>query len=172
VKPLTNLLKKGTTFLWTDECTTALNHLKHIITLEPVLIPPDQECQFILKVNASQFTTGAILYQADKKMIDCKGNWILCPCRYHSQMFLATEQCYPIYDCKFLAVIHGLKHWDYLLKFAQHPVLVITDHANLTYYHHPYKIGQQVAGYIAEYKQYDTQLAYHPGVSNRADTLS
>jgi Integrase zinc binding domain/RNase H-like domain found in reverse transcriptase/Chromo (CHRromatin Organisation MOdifier) domain len=107
----------------------------------------------------------------DKKMTDRKGNPILRPCGYHSQTFSATEQCYPIYDREFLAVIRGLKHWDYLLKCAKHPVLVITDHANLTYYHHPHKIGQRVAGYIAEYEQYDIQLAYRPGASNRADAL-
>jgi hypothetical protein len=105
-------------------------------------------------------------------MTDCKGNPILRPCGYHSQTFSATEQRYPIYDRKFLAVIRGLKHWDYLLKCAKHPILVITDHANLTYYCHPHKIKQRMAGYIAEYEQYNIQLAYRPGASNRADTLS
>jgi hypothetical protein len=171
-RPLTNLLKKGVSFLWTDECTQALERLKGIVTSEPVLVPPDQERQFILEVDASQFATGAILYQADKKMTDRKGNPILRPCGYHSQTFSATEHRYPIYDREFLAVIRGLKHWDYLLKCAKHPVLVITDHANLTYYRHPHKIGQRVAGYIAEYEQYDIQLAYRPGASNRADALS
>jgi hypothetical protein len=42
-RPLTNLLKKGVTFLWTDKCTQVLEHLKGIVTSEPVLIPPDQE---------------------------------------------------------------------------------------------------------------------------------
>jgi RNase H-like domain found in reverse transcriptase/Integrase zinc binding domain len=140
--------------------------------LEPVLVPPDQERQFILEVDASQFATRAILYQADKKMTDRKGNPILRPCGYHSQTFSTTEQRYPIYDREFLAVIRGLKHWDYLLKCAKHPVLVITDHTNLTYYRHPHKIGQRVVGYIAEYEQYDIQLAYRPGASNRADALS
>jgi Integrase zinc binding domain len=50
-------------------------------------------------------------------------------------------------------------------------VLVITDHANLTYYRHPHKIRQWVVGYITEYEQYDIQLAYRPGTSNRADAL-
>jgi RNase H-like domain found in reverse transcriptase len=137
-----------------------------------VLIPPDQDQQFILEVDTSQFMTGAILYQVDKKMTDHKGNLILRPCGYHSQTFSAMEQHYPIYDREFLAVIRGLKHWDYLLKCAKHPVLVIMDHANLTYYRHPHKIGQCVVGYIAEYEQYDIQLAYQPGASNRADALS
>ena len=105
-------------------------------------------------------------------MTDYKGKPILCPCGYYSQKFSATEQWYPIYDWEFLTVIHGLKHWDYLLKCAKHPVLIITDHANLMYYRHPHKIGQRVARYIGKYKQYDIQLTYRPGASNWADALS
>jgi len=141
-KPLTNLLKKTSPFLWTQECTTALTTLRDIVTSEPVLVSPDQNEQFILEVDASQYATGVILYQADKTMKDRKGKPILCPYGYHSQTFSATEQWYPIYDQEFLAVIRSLKHWDYLLKCAKHPILVITDHANLTYYRHPHKIGQ------------------------------
>jgi len=91
-KPLTNLLKKTSPFLWTEECTTALTTLRDIVTSEPVLIPPDQDWQFILEVDASQYAIGAILYQADKTMTDHKGKPILWPCGYHSQTFSATEQ--------------------------------------------------------------------------------
>ena len=105
-------------------------------------------------------------------MTDRKGKPILHPCGYHSQTFSATEQWCPIYDREFLAVICSLKHWDYLLKCAKHPVLIITDHANLTYYRHPHKIRQWVAGYIGKYEQYDIQLTYCPGASNQADALS
>jgi len=52
-KPLTNLLKKSMTFDWTPACTMALVALCDIITSEPVLVPPDQERQFILEVDAS-----------------------------------------------------------------------------------------------------------------------
>jgi len=84
VKPLMNLLKKTTNFDWTLACTTALVTLCDIITSEPVLVPPDQDWQFILEVDASQYATGAILYQADKTMTDHKGKPILWPCGYHS----------------------------------------------------------------------------------------
>jgi len=76
-KPLMNLLKKTTTFDWTPACTTALITLQDIITSEPVLVPPDQDCQFILEIDTSQYATGAILYQADKNMTDWKGKPIL-----------------------------------------------------------------------------------------------
>jgi Integrase zinc binding domain len=65
-----------------------------------------------------------------------------------------------------------LKHWDHLLKGAAHPILVITDHANLQFHQHAHKIGPRIAGYIAEHEQYDVQLVYKPGASNRADALS
>jgi len=105
-------------------------------------------------------------------MTDQRGKPILRPCGYHSQTFSATEQWYPIYDREFLAIIRGLKHWDYLLKGAIHPVLVITDHTNLQFHRHAHKIGPCIAGYIAEREQYDIQLIYKPGASNRADALS
>jgi Reverse transcriptase (RNA-dependent DNA polymerase)/RNase H-like domain found in reverse transcriptase len=76
-KPLTNLLKKDIPFDWTDKCTTAVKELKWIVTSEPVPVPPDSTRQFVLKVDASQYATGAILYQADLKLKDKKGNPIL-----------------------------------------------------------------------------------------------
>jgi RNase H-like domain found in reverse transcriptase len=114
-KPITDLLKKGIVFLWTEECRNALQKLKDIVTLEPVLVPPRQGDQFILEVDASQYTTGAILYQADLELKDRKGNPLLRPCGYHAQTFSATEQRYPIYDREYLAIMQGLIHWDYLL---------------------------------------------------------
>jgi hypothetical protein len=134
-KPITDLLKKGAEFLWTDKCRKALQRLKDIVTSEPVLVPPRQNKQFILEVDASQYTTGAILYQADPKLKDQKGNPLLRPCGYHAQTFSAAEQRYPIYDREFLAIMRGLIHWDYLLQAPRPaPTIVITDHANLQYY--------------------------------------
>src|SRR5712672_3395844 len=53
-----------------------------------------------------------------------------------------------------------------------HPVMVITDHANLQYYREPQKISPRVNGYIVELADYNIQLVYKPGASNKADELS
>ena len=85
------------------------------------------------------------------------------------------EQNYPIYDCKYLAMMRGLEHWDYLLhgpKDEDKLTIVITDHANLQYYHHPHKIGPRVVGYIGKWEEYPIKLMYKPGKTNRADALS
>jgi hypothetical protein len=61
--PLTNLLKKDAIFDWTPECCQALDTLIEIVTSSPVLVAPDQDCQYELEVDASQFSIGAILWQ-------------------------------------------------------------------------------------------------------------
>ncbi len=64
-RPLTNLLKKDTIFEWTPDCRQALDTLIDIVTSSPVLVAPDQDCQYELEVDASQFSIGAILWQRD-----------------------------------------------------------------------------------------------------------
>jgi RNase H-like domain found in reverse transcriptase/Reverse transcriptase (RNA-dependent DNA polymerase) len=166
-KPLTDLLKKETPFEWTSKCTAAVKELKQIVTSEPVLVPPDSTRQFILEVNTSQYATGAILYQADLKLKDKKGNPVLRPCRYHAKTFLGTEQNYPIYDQEYMAIMRGLEHWDHLLRGPKdHKTIVITDHANLQYYRHPHKIGSHISRYIAKREEYPITLMYKPGITN------
>jgi len=58
-----NLLKKDTPFKWTLECCQALDTLIDIITSSLVLVAPDQDHQFKLEVDASQFAIRAILWQ-------------------------------------------------------------------------------------------------------------
>jgi RNase H-like domain found in reverse transcriptase/Reverse transcriptase (RNA-dependent DNA polymerase) len=67
VRPLTQLLKKDKKFEWTTECTTALNKLIKIVTSNPVLHRLNYDLPFTLEVDASQYATGAILYQPNDK---------------------------------------------------------------------------------------------------------
>src|SRR5712672_3410425 len=58
------------------------------------------------------------------------------------------------------------------MRNTTHPVMVITDHANLQYYREPQKIGPRVNGYIVELADFNIQLVYKPGNTNKADELS
>ncbi len=83
--PLTNLLKKGTEFLWMDTHTQAVKRLIDIMLNDPILYHPDPLKQFTLEVDASAFATGAILYQEHegtrrKRLVG-----------YHSQTFNPAE---------------------------------------------------------------------------------
>ena len=120
-------------------------------------------------MDASQFATGAILYQADKERKDARGNPLLRPLGFNSQTFNKTEQNYPIYDRELLGMMRGLRTWRHLLRNTTHPVLVITNHANLQYYREPQKLGPRVNGYLAELAEYHIQLVYKPGAAQRVD---
>jgi len=114
-KPLTDLLQKGREFAWSEQCEKAVRRLIGLVTSEPVIIPPDTDQQFILYIDASQFATGAILYQADKEQKDARGNPLLRPLGFNSQTFNKTEQNYPIYNRELLGMMRGLRTWRHLL---------------------------------------------------------
>ena len=95
------------------------------VTTQPVLVHPDPEKPFELEVDASDYATGAILFQRINKG---KAR----PIGYHSKTFSDTEQRYDIYDKELTAIDRGLENWRHLLLGS--PVTVHTDHSNLTYY--------------------------------------
>ena len=103
-QPLNNLLKKNTSFNWTQECEDAFLELKKRFTEEPVLMMPDQNRQFIVEADASKYASGAVLQQEDK---DGKVH----PCAFISKIFSPTEQKYMIYDRELLAILQALWEW-------------------------------------------------------------
>lgn len=63
--PITALLKKDATYIWSAECATAFSTLKEKLTTHPILQHPDFEKQFSLTVDASGKALGAILSQGE-----------------------------------------------------------------------------------------------------------
>ena len=77
--------------------------------------------------DASLLASRGVLMQRDD-------NGDLHPCAYLSQMFSSAEQNYDIYNWELLTVIHALDHWRHYLQGTSHPVTLLTDHKNLTYF--------------------------------------
>ena len=161
--PLTKLLKKETPFEWTMECTVAIQQLKRKLTNEPVLWQPQMEWPFFLEVDASDYATGAVLFQKDKE-----GRPQIC--RYHSKTFNETEQWYEIYDKELTAIDRALANWQHLLKGAE--VHILTDHKNLMYYWPPHKLMDHAKRVQQRMGEYNYVLHHKPGITNRADALS
>jgi hypothetical protein len=61
--PITALLKANAEFIWMDEYQKAIDLLINVVTLSPILVAPNQDQQFELEVDASQYTLGGILWQ-------------------------------------------------------------------------------------------------------------
>jgi hypothetical protein len=164
-RPLIALTKKDHPFVWTKECTQALNRLIDIILDNPSLQQPDLSRPFHLQVDASAYATGALLTQKDDR-----GKHVAVG--FHSQTFNEAERNYDIHDREFLAVFRGLTHHRHLLLSSSFPTTVYTDHKNLEYYHHPRHINRRVARYLPQLADYNFQLVHFPGTANKADALS
>ena len=65
VVPLTNLLKKTTKWEWTERSQQAFDTLKNAVTEEPVLVLPNYGLPFEVYTDASDFSIGDVLIQAE-----------------------------------------------------------------------------------------------------------
>jgi RNase H-like domain found in reverse transcriptase/Integrase zinc binding domain len=162
---LTELTKKDMPFVWSPRCTAAIQCLKEIVLSDPVLQQPHPNRPYTLEVDASQYATGAILQQPDEA-----GR--LRPIGYDSQTFNDAEHSYDIHDRELLTVIRGLLTWRHLLVGSPHKIRVLTDHSNLKYYCYPQKISRRVTRYLPKMAEFDFELVYKPGPTNKANHLS
>jgi RNase H-like domain found in reverse transcriptase len=96
--PLNELLKKNKKFEWTEECMEVVDKLIKAVISNLVLLRPDFKKPFVLEVDASQYATGAILYQQDPDE-----HWR--PVSYYSKSFNEAERGYNIHDQELLAII-------------------------------------------------------------------
>ena len=62
-KPMTELLKKDTKFIWTEECEGSFQELKKRFVTSQVLILPDQTNDYEVYCDASRRGLGAVLMQ-------------------------------------------------------------------------------------------------------------
>jgi hypothetical protein len=99
---------------------------------------PDQSRQFIVESDASKFAAGAVLMQRD-----VIGD--LHPCTYLSRTFDQAQHNYEIYDQELLAIIWALEEWRHYLLGAAHPVIIRSDHKNLTYFRSPHQLNARQA---------------------------
>jgi hypothetical protein len=63
MKSITELLKKGNKYLWSEACDEALKHLKKLWTTSSVLAQPDTTKPFDVYCDASGIGVGGVLMQ-------------------------------------------------------------------------------------------------------------
>ena len=114
-------------------------------------------------MDASDYATGAVLFQKDKE-----GQPQICG--YHSKTFNETEQWYEIYNKELMAIDRALANWQHLLKGVE--VHILTNHKNLIYYQHPYKLTDHTKRVQQQMGEYNYVLHHKPGITNHADALS
>jgi hypothetical protein len=92
-KPITELLKKGNKYVWSEACDQAFNYLKKLLTTSPVLAQPDTAKPFDVYCDASSTGLGGFLMQ--------EGHVI----SYSSRQLRCHEEHYPTHDLELAAVV-------------------------------------------------------------------
>ena len=133
---------------------------------EPVLRQPDQTKPFKVKVDASNYTMGAVLMQRDEKNV-------LHPIAFFSKSMNEAQCNSDIYNKELLGLREMLHHWCQYLFQPQHKVWICTDHTNLLFWKNPGEHNRRVVRWHAELMEYDFELVHIAGARNgRADALS
>jgi hypothetical protein len=158
-KSITELLKKGTKYVWSKECDEAFQTLKKLLMTSPVLAQPDIAKPFDVYCDASGNRLGCALMQEGR--VISYSSWQL---RHH-------EEHYPTHDLELAAVVMALKTWwHYLLGNVVH---IYTDHKSLKYIFTQLDLNMRQRRWLELIKNYELEVHYHPGKANVvADALS
>ncbi|WVZ76676.1 hypothetical protein U9M48_024629 [Paspalum notatum var. saurae] len=122
-RPLSNLLAKGTPFVFDDACLEAFHTLKKALVTAPIIQPLDWNAPFEIICDASDYAVGAVLGQSK----DRKHHAI----SYASKTLTGPQLNYSTTEKELLAVVFAIDKFRSYLVGAK--VIIYTDHAALKY---------------------------------------
>jgi hypothetical protein len=164
-RPLFDLTKKESSFLWGAAQEAAFRVLIHAFTTAPVLALPDHSKPFRLITDASDFATGAILEQPDA--LNC---WH--PVAFHSKSLQPAERNYEIHDKELLAIVRALEIFRHYLEGRDDTTEIWTDHGNLVYFFTKQKLTRRQARWSLYLSRFRFIIIHKPGTQNKSDALS
>ncbi|GJT46277.1 putative nucleotidyltransferase, ribonuclease H [Tanacetum coccineum] len=157
--PLTQLMRKGEKFVWTDERQESFEELKRRLVSAPILTLPSGSGGFQIYSDASKKGLGCVLMQHGKVIA------------YASRQLKPYEVNYPTHDLELAAVVFALKIWRHYLYGEACDIF--TDHKSLKYIFTQRELNMRQRRWLELLKDYDTNIQYHSGKANVvADALS
>ena len=165
-EPLTQLLKKNKSFVWSDDCESAFLKLKAVLKSSPVLQAPDFDSQFKLAVDASDTASGAVLLQEGQDGVDH-------PICYFSRKFNKNQRNYSTIEKECLSLILALQHFEVYVTASCSPIIVYSDHNPLVFLHKLKSKNQRLLRWSLMLQEYNLEIRHIKGKDNLiADCLS
>jgi hypothetical protein len=118
-KPITELLKKGTKYVWSKDSDEAFQTLKKLLTTSAVLAQPDIAKSFNVYYDASGAGLACIIMQEGRVIA------------YSSRHLRHHEEHYPTHDLELATVVLALWTWQHYLH--GNVVHIYTDNKSLKY---------------------------------------
>lgn len=163
VRPLNILLKKGTTFQWTQSQEYSFQKLKNSLMEPHILQYPDFSRQFILTTDASDYACGAVLSQRFTE-----GE---LPVAFASKSFTQGERNKPIIEKELTAIHWAVEHFRSYLYGRRFTVR--TDHRPLVFLFNMKKPTSKLTRMRLDLEEFDFDIEFLAGKANVcADALS
>jgi hypothetical protein len=157
--PITALQKKGTKYLWTQQCEERFQTLKHLLTHAPMLKIADPEADFLVCTDACKEGLEGDLMQEGKVIY------------YESRKLNEHEVNYVSHDLELVAIVHALKMWRHYLLGRK--FVLMTDHCGLRYLFDQPNVNARQARWMALLSEFDFEIKHIKGKENRVvDALS
>ncbi|GKC89195.1 reverse transcriptase domain-containing protein, partial [Tanacetum coccineum] len=122
-KPITHLLEKDISFVFSQDCINAFETLKKKLTEASILVILDWNLPFELMCDASDFAIGAVLRQRKTKHFQ--------PINYASKTMTEAQIHYTTTEKEMLAIVYAFEKFRPYLVLSKS--IVYTDHSALKY---------------------------------------
>ena len=165
-KPLTDLLKNNVRFRWGTEQDEAFEALRQKLTEEPILKFPDMDKQFVLKVDSSEYGTGAVLCQEGEDKF-------LHPVAYASRLLTPTQSRWSTFQREFYALKYYMcEKFRIFLQHSKHKTIVLTDHRPLVYWETSKLMDGPLWRWYTDLSQFSFTVQHIQGSRNDSDCPS
>ena len=165
-RPMVDLTCKDVLFNFGDKERASFEALKAAFTTAPVLQYPDQDREFCLETDASEFAVGGVI------SVKCDDGEFR-PVAYMSHSMTPPERNYPIHDKEMLAIIKATEAWRHYLEATPYVFEIHTDHNNLLYFTKSQNLSKRQARWQQWMTRFSYQLIYKKGSQMHvADPLS
>ncbi|GBL76104.1 Transposon Tf2-8 polyprotein, partial [Araneus ventricosus] len=162
VEPIVNLTRKGTPFVWSENCQDVFNVMQEIILNKPTIKNYDESKPLYLTTDASKVALCAILLQKDGEKF--------YPIEFFSKQLSPSERNYPSIRRELFAIFMDIKHFrEYL--YGRHFYL-LTDAKSLTYHMNLDKQPDIVKRWLLYLQDFSYNIDHIKGCDNPADFLS
>ena len=149
---------------WNDQLQKDFTQIKEMLTSRPILMCPDEDKQFIVQTDASEWGIGAVLSQLDDESMER-------PVAFFSRKLLPREERYSAIEKECLGIVAALRHFDVYL--VGKPFKIVTDHRALRYLHTMRNANQRLTRWALAMQPFNFTIEHRPGVQNgNADGLS
>ena len=157
---LTDLLKQGAQFKWSEEAEQTFLDIKSRLVSRPILRPPNFDIPFHLAVDSSNLATGAVLFQTHDGT-----EYPIC---YFSHKLDVHQKRYSTIEKEALGLVLAVRAFS--VYFGSTPVKVYTDHNPLVFIQKMANYNQKLLRWCLELQQYNLEVVHRPGKDNFLQT--